>query len=107
MKVYFRILKYAPHLASRIVKFLLFSVMGILFSVFNLALAMPMLNVLFSSQQTKEEAPPLPEFSISVDFLTQTFNHYFLNIVNESGPLNALLFICIAIIISVLMTNLF
>lgn len=108
MKIYFRILQYAPNLVPRLIKFLVTSVLGIIFSVANIALVIPMMNTLFGYQEKKTtEVPVLPEFSLSVDYIVDTFDYYFVNIIREHGPNDAMLFICVAIIISVLLTNLF
>jgi ATP-binding cassette, subfamily B, bacterial MsbA len=108
MKIYFRILKYAPNLVPRLVKFLVTSVLGIIFSVANIALVIPMMNTLFGYQAKKPvETPVLPEFSLSVDYIVDTFDYYFVKIIQEHGPNDAMLFICVAIIASVLLTNLF
>jgi ATP-binding cassette, subfamily B, bacterial MsbA len=108
MKIYFRILQYAPNLIPRLVKFLVTSVLGIIFSVANIALVIPMMNTLFGYQEKKTVAAPvLPEFSLSVDYIVDTFDYYFVKIIREHGANDAMLFICIAIIASVLLTNLF
>src|SRR5688572_18548159 len=108
MKIYFRILKYAPNLVPRLIKFLVTSVLGIIFSVVNIALVIPMMNTLFGYKTKEVEIiQELPKFSLSVDYFVDTFNYYFLNIVREHGPNEAILFICVAIICSVLLTNLF
>ena len=53
------------------------------------------------------EVPPIPDFSLSVDYLVQTFNHYFVRIIVEYGPLDALLFVCVLIMICVVLANTF
>lgn len=108
MKVYFRILRYAPRLVQRLVQFLLFSVLGIIFSVVNVALIIPMLNMLFGYTERADTAvSDPPEFSVSLDFLIDTFNYYFTTIIRDHGPMDALLFICVSIVTSVILTNLF
>jgi ATP-binding cassette, subfamily B, bacterial MsbA len=108
MKIYLRILSYAPNLTPRLIKFLVTSILGIIFSVANIAFLIPMMDTLFGYNQKKiTAAPELPEFDLSVDYLVDTFDYYFINILKQYGPQEALLFICISIIVSVLLTNLF
>jgi ATP-binding cassette, subfamily B, bacterial MsbA len=108
MEVYLRILRYAPNLLPRLIQFLVYSVLGILFSVVNIALVIPMLNMLFGYSEGKTQAvTKLPDFSFSVDYLLDTFNYYFISIVRDRGPVDALLFICVSIIVSMIFTNLF
>jgi subfamily B ATP-binding cassette protein MsbA len=108
MKIYLRILRYAPNLAPRLIQFFIYSVLGIIFSVMNLALMIPMITMLFDYANTAVVvAPTLPEFSLSMDYALGMFEYYFTNTMLEHGPMNALLFICVAVIISVLLTNIF
>ena len=108
MDIYLRILRYAPRLVPRLIQFLIFSVLGILFSVANIVLMLPMIEMLFGQAQGKTEAiPALPQFSFTLQYALDTFNHYFLTIIKENGPMNAVLFICITIIVSVILTNIF
>ncbi len=108
MKVYLRILSYAPGLISRLVRFLIFSVLGIIFSVLNIALVVPMMNILFGYQKDASTAIAVkPEFSISSDFIIDTFNYYFTSIIRERGVMDAMLFICVSIVVSMIFTSLF
>ncbi len=107
MKVFFRVLKYAPNFKPQLVLFFLFSILGIIFGAFNIVLAMPLLSVLFKAKTQVVEVPPVPDFSLSVDYLVQTFNHYFVRIIVEHGQLDALLFVCVLILICVILANLF
>lgn len=107
MKTFLRILKYAPNFKSQIILFFLFSILGIIFGAFNIVLAMPLLSVLFKSKSEAVEIPPIPDFSFSVDYLVQTFNHYFIKIIIERGPMDALLFVCVLIMVCVVLANTF
>jgi hypothetical protein len=89
MKIYLRILGYAPGLAGRLVKFFLYSLLGVAFSAAYLGLIMPMMKVLFDPTKGST-IPPLPEFSMSIDFATGFFNHHFIRIIVEHGRMDAL-----------------
>ncbi|HEY8510362.1 MAG TPA: ABC transporter ATP-binding protein [Cyclobacteriaceae bacterium] len=106
MNAYLRIFRYSPNLVSKFIQFFVFSLLGIVFSVLNLSLVIPMLSVLFDQHQV-ETIPPMPEFSFSVDYLTGMFNHYFLSIIFTYGKLEALLFVCLAIVLSIMLANTF
>ncbi len=110
MKIYLRILRYAPNAVPRLIQFLIYSVLGIAFSVVYMTLLIPMLSVLFGSaeERAKEVAPAaLPDFSFTIDYARQAFNYHFHNIIQAEGPLGALTFICIAILVSVVLANAF
>ncbi len=106
MKVFFRILSYANRLPRRLAFFFLYSVLGIIFGAFNIILLIPMLSVLFD-RTTSAVIPPLSEFKLSIDYLKDTFNHYFLTIIRDYGKLDALLFVCALIVLCVVLANLF
>ncbi|MCX8489529.1 MAG: ABC transporter transmembrane domain-containing protein, partial [Cyclobacteriaceae bacterium] len=106
MKIFLRILSYANRLPRRLAFFFLYSILGIIFGAFNIILLIPMLSVLFD--RTKSTAiPPLAEFKLSIDYLTDTFNHYFLAIIRDHGKLDALIFVCALIVVCVVFANLF
>jgi subfamily B ATP-binding cassette protein MsbA len=109
MKTYFRILRYAPNLVPRLIQFFVYSVLGIIFSVVNLGVAIPMLPLLFNYNTGKaaEGVTSLPAFSLSLDYILDVFEFYFLNIIRDYGSLNALLFICVCVVISILLTSVF
>jgi subfamily B ATP-binding cassette protein MsbA len=106
MKVYLRIFSYAPKLVSRLVQFFIFSLFGTVFGVLNLTLVIPMLDVLFNTTD-QTLIPVLPEFEISIKYFTATFNYYFTKVVLEYGKVEALLFVCSSIVVTVILANLF
>ena len=63
MNTYLRILRYSPNLVPKLFQFFVLSVFEIIFGVLNLALIIPMLNVLFDKDVTRD-VPPLPEFRL-------------------------------------------
>jgi ABC-type multidrug transport system, ATPase and permease components len=65
-----------------------------------------MLDVLFDKVKTSV-APPIPPFEISADYVMDVFNHYFITIIQEQGKADALFFICLCIVASVLLGNFF
>ncbi|MBL7857835.1 MAG: ABC transporter ATP-binding protein [Cyclobacteriaceae bacterium] len=107
MKTYLRILAYAPLFKSQLFLFFLFAILGIIFGTFNIVLVVPMMSVLFKAGKEPVDIPALPDFSLSIDYIVKTFNHFFIKIIVENGPLNALLFVCALIVISVVLANVF
>ncbi|MCU0398313.1 MAG: ABC transporter transmembrane domain-containing protein [Cyclobacteriaceae bacterium] len=106
MRIYFRILQYSPDLASRLFQFFAFSMLGVVFSASYLGLIMPMLEVLFDDK-SGATIPALPDFSFSIDFLKGYFRHHFIKVIVEHGRIEALMFVCATIIISVFLSNMF
>ncbi len=106
MNVYLRILRYAPGLSPRLVQFFIFSTLGVIFSASYLGLIMPMLEVLFDNK-SGEQIPALPEFAYTLDFAKGYFRHHFSRIIVEHGRMDALLYVCIAIVVCVILANMF
>lgn len=109
MKVFFRIFKYANRLGFYFPQYVLFTILAVIFSAFNLVLLMPLMRVLFNQvDETLESAQVTPpDFSLSTEWLEESFQYYFSQIIIESGRESALLFVCIVIVASVFLANIF
>lgn len=105
MKIFFRILRYAPRLKTRLTQFFVFAVLGVLFNAVYLGLLGPLIEILF--EKATIEAVPYPEFSISFDFVKSFFQYHYMNVFIDYGPMRALLFICILIVFFVFLSNIF
>lgn len=105
MKVFFRILNFAPNLRSRIVKFFIFALLGVMFNVIYLGLATPLFDVLF--QQENRVQPAYPTFELSINYFKTLFEYHFVAVIQEYGESSALVFICILLVIAVFICNLF
>ncbi|MEM8968377.1 MAG: ABC transporter ATP-binding protein, partial [Bacteroidota bacterium] len=109
MKTYLRILSFAKPYRRFIPQYLLFASLSILFGLINLTLLIPLFEVLFNQvdETMLTEMRNAPAFSLSVDYVINTFNYYFLAIVDTRGKVGALTFVCGIIVISVFLSNLF
>jgi ATP-binding cassette, subfamily B, bacterial MsbA len=107
MKVYSRLLAYVRPYRKLIIPFFCFTLMAVVFSVFQFALIIPLLNVLFNqSPDTIGSGTTLPSFSLSTGFIKDAF-YYQVYRLKAMKPVYALYFITAIIICSVLLTNLF
>ena len=107
MKIYLRIFEYAPGLTGRLIKFFIYSILGVAFSAGYLALTMPMLKILFDPE-VSSTVPPLPEtFEFSKTYAQEFLSHHFIRVVHESGPHTTLLFICLSIVLLMIVANTF
>jgi len=111
MKTYFRLLSFAKPLSRFIGSFLPLSVLASAFAVLNLTLLIPLLNVLFNqvSQQELQTllSQPPPRLSLNTQAVSDLFRYYFLQSFQTYGREGALKFVCIIIVVSVLLSNLF
>jgi subfamily B ATP-binding cassette protein MsbA len=107
MKTYLRILSYARGLGWYIPQYVITVLLYAVFSVVNIALLAPMIDVLFNQVTAKEIITSSPEFSFSFTYFIELFNYYFNNYMVANGPMVALRFVAITIIITALLSNLF
>lgn len=106
MKLYLRILGYAPNLKPRLVQFFIYAVLGVIFGVSFLGLLIPMMDVLFDDTAVIA-APAIPAFEPTGEFVKTFFQHYFVQIIIEYGRQGALLFVSLLIVALVFLSNIF
>jgi subfamily B ATP-binding cassette protein MsbA len=106
MKIIFRIFSYAKKLRLFVPQYVIFVLLSVIFSVFNLALIIPLLNVLFKISPTEVFVKP-GSFELSMSYVLDYFNFYFAQIIEQNGEKQALLFVCSVVLTSVLLANLF
>lgn len=105
MKTYFRLLSFAKPIEKYAIPYIIFTLITVVFSTLNLAMLAPLLHVLFNTEQVSSDVVLVkPE---GLGQLPAYFTYY-ANLANQQyGPYGALKFVCIAIIISVFISNLF
>lgn len=107
MKTYLRLLAFARPLHFFLPRYFVLSVLGISFGIFNFALLIPLLDVIFDTIDTAELVLVKPEFALNIDFLKDYFNYHFNYILITYGKTGALQFVCAAVMTSVLLGNIF
>ncbi len=108
LKTYLRLLGYARPIRSFIGPYLVFSLLHVLFGLFNFAMLIPVLDVLFNSGNPMLVAPATPPApSFSAEYVTGTFNYYLYQQIAAHGKMGALYFVCGALVVSVLLSNIF
>ncbi len=105
MKIYRRLLAYAQPYPGFAIPFFIFTVLAVIFSVFQFALIIPLLNVLFENS-SGQDVPPPPAFSMSTGFLKDIF-YYQVYRLKAMNPVYALYFITFIIVCAVILTNVF
>jgi subfamily B ATP-binding cassette protein MsbA len=109
LKTYLRLLSYAVSIRKYVLPYFSFSLLASLFGILNFTLLIPLLNVLFNQASTNQAAlyRVLPDFSLSPSYFSFLFNHYFYGALEDYGRLGALQYACAAIMISVVLANIF
>ena len=104
MYYFFRIISYIKSYLVSAVLNILFNILSILFSLVSLTMAIPFLGILFETQEKVYNAPPL---TLNATSIQQNFYAIISSIIDEKGKLEALLFICLLILITFFLRNLF
>tara|TARA_Y100000782_G_scaffold114052_1_gene148934 strand:- start:950 stop:2770 length:1821 start_codon:yes stop_codon:yes gene_type:complete len=106
MKNLFKILKLAKDYPGFAFLNVFFNILSVFFSVFSLAMLIPVLDVLFSDnlEQLKTSSAPA---NYSADSLKDEFYNFLATTIQEQGKQEALIYICILLIIMTTLKNLF
>lgn len=108
MKTYIRILKYADSIRQFAFPYFILSLLASLFGILNFTLLAPLLKVIFNKDLKVDTAfNQSLSFSFSIEYFKYTFYHYFYQIIGLYGRLGALQFACAAIVVSVILANIF
>jgi subfamily B ATP-binding cassette protein MsbA len=104
MKKYSRIFKYLTPLKGKIALYTLFTILSVVFSIISLGMLVPFLDLLFNPEKKVYQ---LPSGGFSAANLLQTLSYYITRMIDEHSRLYALGGICVVIIISIFLKNLF
>ena len=105
MRTYFRILSYARPFGWYAPQYGLYTILYVVFGVLNLAMLIPVLDILFDQAEVTQTV--LPEFQLKFSYLKELFNYHFQSQIASHGKMSALVFVCVFLIGSVLLSNLF
>lgn len=103
MKKFTRVLGYIKPYWGQLGLNVFFNILTIVFSLFSFALLIPFLNLLFGIEEMVTEQP---EFALSIDTLLGYLNYQISNVIIEQGRINALVYICLVLLIAFFFRNL-
>ncbi|WP_040496975.1 ABC transporter ATP-binding protein [Fulvivirga imtechensis] len=106
MRTFFRVFKYGRNLGTFLPQYIIYILLSVVFSAINFTLLIPLLSVLFDTADTQVVSDP-GDFELTKDYAIEYFYYTFGNIIQQSGKQQALLFVCVIVIISVFVTNIF
>lgn len=109
MNTYFRLLSYGKPWGATLPQYIIYSLLYVIFSVFNLALLIPLLDVLFNQVNVEAMEIPaaLPAFSLEISYFKELFNYYFQTTIINEGVVGALIYVCLIIVGASFLSNLF
>jgi subfamily B ATP-binding cassette protein MsbA len=104
MRKYLRILGYIrPYMGSALLN-VLFNLLVIIFSLVSFVMLIPFLNLLFGIEKLVDTQP---EFSLNPEALMEFLNYYISKIILTRGKVEALIFICLFLLGTFFLRNLF
>ncbi|MGY6522839.1 MAG: ABC transporter ATP-binding protein [Mongoliitalea sp.] len=109
MNTYLRILSYAKPYRRYFPIYILYTLLAIVFGLLNFTLLKPLFDVIFEQVEptSMERFMNKPDFSLSLDYFIHLFNYHFLQTAEIYGKFGTLVYVCIIIVISVFLSNLF
>lgn len=110
MKTYLRLLSFARPLGKRLPRYIILTLLSIIFSLTTLTLVFPVLQVLFRQVEDNTETESYnqePDFSYSLEYIEDLFFYHLNGWITEQGHFTALMYVCGIILISSLLSNLF
>jgi len=109
MKTYFRILAYARPYRRYLPFYIIYALLAIIFGLLNFTLLKPLFDVIFEQVEPSalEKYAQQPEFSFTIEYFMHLFNYYFMQVAEVYGKFGTLVYVCIIIVVSVFLSNLF
>jgi subfamily B ATP-binding cassette protein MsbA len=103
MNHFYTILKFAyPYKRLALLNALL-NILSVIFGLFSFTLVIPMLGILFDTQQTVSAKPT---GSISIDWIKDYLSYWMSSSIEQIGPAKALGYICVGIVMAFFLKNL-
>ena len=104
MKDFFKVLRFAKPYWVYAVFNIVFNILTVVFSLVSITMIIPFLGLLFGTQEKVYEAP---ELSFSASSITENFYFQITQIIETRGQIDALLFICLLVLVMFMFRNLF
>ena len=103
MDSFYKILKFAyPYKRMALLNALL-NILSVVFGLFSFTLVIPMLGILFDTQQSKSTKPT---GELSIDWVKDSISYWMNSSIEQVGPSKALAYICFGIILAFFLKNL-
>ncbi len=109
MNTYLRILSYAKPYGKFVPTYIIYALLSIIFGLLNFTLLKPLFDVIFEQVDPASltQFTSKPSFEFSIGYFSHLFNYYFLQVAETYGKMGTLFYVCIIIVVSVFLANLF
>ena len=104
MRYFLRIIKYLKPYTPYAVLNILSNIISVLFSLVSLTMVIPFLGILFETQEKVYNPPPL---SLSATAIKENFYALVSSVIDDKGKVEALMFICILVLVTFFFRNVF
>ncbi len=104
MRFFLRILKLLKKYTNYVILNIFCNFLSIIFSLFSLTMVIPFLGILFDAQNKVYNPAPL---TLSPVNIKENFYSYITLIIDQQGKIDALMFICLLVLIMFFLRNLF
>lgn len=105
MQTFLRVLTYGRPFDQHLPLYLLATFGNTIFSVVNITVMIPVIQLLFG--EATPSVQELPDFSFSVSYFKDLFYFHFEQMIREVGKMQALYFVCVVLISSFFLSNFF
>eukprot|EP01133_Synstelium_polycarpum_P013160 gene13160-15469_t len=105
MKTYFRLLSFAKPIEKFAIPYVIATLLSVLFGVLNLALLSPLFETLIST--TSKNTKSIASTATNAFDITGRFTDFVNTSMAINGPQSTLTYVCLIIVISVLLSNIF
>ncbi|MCD0487099.1 ABC transporter ATP-binding protein/permease [Pedobacter sp. MC2016-14] len=105
MKTYFRLLSFAKPIEKFAIPYIITTLLAVLFGVLNLTLLSPLFGVMMSDEKTKQTS--ITKTAASNFDITGKFQEFVNHSMTANGPEKTLTYMCLVIVVSVLLSNIF
>lgn len=106
MKTFLRLLQFSRPYHHYIPEYIIYITLFILFSLLNIGMVMPLLDVIFSTGQYKI-VEQLPAFSLSGDYFKDVFYYYMHQAILTKGKFGVLTYVCVMLVTFALLKSIF
>ena len=105
MKTFFRLISLARPLGRYWPSFFIISILSVIFGIVNFALLAPLQTIIFTPENMGQQLV-IPVFSMDPDYFKNLFLYYLTKFMGGSSQLKGLLFVCLMLVITSLLSNL-
>ena len=108
MKTYWRLLGFAKPIEKYAIPYFFYTIIYAIFNTFNFVMLIPIINTLFDKESVVTSVTSMPSFQMNMDYFNELINYLlYLSFGTDYSVMNVLMFLCLFVIFSCFLSNLF